>query len=336
MPNIIVIGASAGGVEPLREIVRALPADFQAAVFVVMHLAPSSPSLLPTILAGPSRIRVAAAVDGEPIVPSRVYVAPPDLHLLIEPGYVRLTRGPRENRHRPAIDPLFRTAARAYGKRVAGVVLTGMLDDGALGLYLVKSQGGTAIVQDPSEAMFPSMPKNGLKAVDIDYVLRAAEIGPKLIELDSGPWQPLEAARAKDILREFPRPEGEKMSEENDERVNGKPSIYTCPDCSGTLWEVRDGDLLRFRCRVGHAFSPDSMRDGYVEWVEGALWSAVRILEESASFERRLAGEAAARGDNSLADRFSDVAEGREQEANIIREMLMSKENPEERANEIA
>jgi two-component system chemotaxis response regulator CheB len=135
---------------------------------------------------------------------------------------------------------------------------------------------------------------------------------------------------------EFMRPEGEKMDEENDERINGKPSIFTCPDCNGTLWEVEEGGLARFRYRVGHAFSPEAMRDGYTDSIEGALWSVVRILEESASLERQLAAEAVARGDNPTADRFSDVALGREQQAAVIREMLMSKENPEEKANEIA
>lgn len=269
-------------------------------------------------------------------MPSRAYVAPPDLHLLIEPGYVRLTRGPRENRHRPAIDPLFRTAARVYGSRVAGIILTGMLDDGALGLHIVKSEGGVAIVQDPDDAMFPSMPANVLKIVDVDYALKASDIGPKIVELVHEPWQSLDKSRAKDVLREFPRPEGEKMSEQNDERIQGKPSMFTCPDCNGTLWEVQEENLIRFRCRVGHAFSPEAMRDGQTESIEAALWSAVRALEESASLERRLAGDAAARGDNMSADRFSDVAEGREQQAALIREMLMSKQNPEEKANESA
>jgi len=171
LANIIVIGASAGGVEPLRDIVTALPADLKAAVFIVMHVSPLTPSVLPNILTVPGRMRVAQAVDGDPIRPSHVYVAQPVLHMLIEPGYVRLTRGPRENRHRPAIDPLFRSAARAYGPRVMGIVLTGMLDDGTLGLHIVKSEGGIAIVQDPADAMFSAMPSNALKTVAVDYVL---------------------------------------------------------------------------------------------------------------------------------------------------------------------
>jgi len=336
VPNIIVIGASAGGVEPLRDLVRALPADLQAAIFIVMHVSPLNPSVLPNILSTQGRMKVSAAVDGESIQPSRVYVAQPDLHLLVEPGYIRLTRGPRENRHRPAIDPLFRTAARAYGPRVVGIVMTGLLDDGALGLHIVKSEGGIAIVQDPREAMFDAMPRNAIKAADIDYVLKVGQMPQKIQELVREPWESVESTRAKDILREFPRPEDEKMSEQYDERMTGKPSMFTCPDCNGTLWEVEEGDLLRFRCRVGHAFSPESMRDGYTESIEGALWSAVRILEESAALERTLAADAGLRGDNLTAQRFSDIALGREEEAGIIRDMLMSKNNPEEKANEIA
>ena len=250
MPNIIVIGASAGGVEPLRKLVHALPADLQAAIFIVMHVSPSNPSVLPNILSAQGRMKVAAAGDGEPIQPSRVYVAPPDLHLLVEPGYVRLTRGPGENRHRPAIDPLFRTAARAYGPRVMGIVLTGLLDDGALGLHIVKAEGGIAIVQDPTEAMFDSMPRSAMKTVDVDYVLKTVDMPGTIRDLVRESWESVESGRAKDILREFPRPEGEKMSEQYDERTNRKPSMFTCPDCSGTLWEVEEGEgeLLRFRC----------------------------------------------------------------------------------------
>jgi two-component system chemotaxis response regulator CheB len=334
VPNIIVIGASAGGVEPLRTIIKSLPADLPAALFVVMHLAPTSPSVLPSILRSAGGLEVNAAVHGEEIRPGHVFVARPDMHLLIEPGYVRLTRGPRENRHRPAIDPLFRTAARAYGSRVLGIVLTGMLDDGAQGLAVIKAEGGTTIVQNPDEAMFSSMPRNAMQTTQIDHVAKAAEIPELIRSLARERWQSVVAARARDIRAENPRMEGEKMDEQYDERRNGKPSMFTCPDCSGTLWEVMDGDLLRFRCRVGHAFSPESMRQGYTEWVEGALWSAVRVLEESASLERRLAGEAASRGDQIAADRFSDVAIGREQQAAVIRDILMAKGKREQNGDD--
>src|SRR5262249_37244138 len=152
-----VIGASAGGLDALREIVRPLPADFQAALFVVMHVSAESPSVLPNILAGVGKLNAVHPEDGEEIMPSHIYVAPPDHHMLIEPGKIRITHGPRENRHRPAIDPLFRTAARSYGQRVLGIVLSGNLEDGTVGLHIIKSEGGTTIVQDPNDATFPGM-----------------------------------------------------------------------------------------------------------------------------------------------------------------------------------
>ena len=166
MPNIIVIGASAGGVQALREIVSPLPANFTAAIFVVMHVGANAPSVIPQILNGAGALPAEHASDGDRILPSRIYVAPPDRHLLIEPGRVRVTRGPRENRHRPAVDPLFRSAARSYGPRVLGIVLTGNLDDGTVGLHIIKSEGGIAIVQDPNEAAFPSMPRNAIRSVN--------------------------------------------------------------------------------------------------------------------------------------------------------------------------
>jgi two-component system, chemotaxis family, protein-glutamate methylesterase/glutaminase len=336
MPNIVVIGASAGGVEPLSAIVRTLPEDLKAAIFIVMHISPTSPSVLPTILNRVGQLPTSAAEDLEPIEPGHVYIAPPDMHMLVEPGVIRLTRGPRENRHRPAIDPLFRTAAHAYGQRVLGILLTGMSDDGTLGLHVIKSEGGMAIVQDPREALFPSMPNSALKMVDVDFVLNAAEIPPKILELITEPWQNQDRVRAKQIKRQAKNPEGEKRDAEDDERIMGKPSMFTCPECSGTLWELRDGDVLRFRCRVGHAFSPEAMRDGYADSVEGALWGAVRILEESAALERRLSEEAAGRGDNMSATRFSDIAGGREEQAAMIRDLLMARHSHEENVDEIA
>src|SRR5262245_27408084 len=239
VPNIIVIGASAGGVEDLRSIARALPRNLQAAIFVATHMSPSAPSVLSKILSCPGGIRVAPAVDGEPIEPSRIYVATPDPHLLIEPGRVRLTKGPRENRQRPAIDPLFRTAAHAYGSRVLGIVLTGLLDDGALGLYLVKSEGGVAMVQDPREAMFDSMPRKAMEIVDVDYVLKAMDMPHVIRGLVRESWRPIEPERGRVIQRQAPSAEDERMNKADDEREMGTPSMFTCPDCSGTLWEVK-------------------------------------------------------------------------------------------------
>ncbi len=327
MPNIIVIGASAGGVGPLREIVRALPADLPAAIFIVMHLSPHAPSLLPQILSTSDSIRVDAAVDCERIQPSRVYVARPDLHMLIEPGRVHLTHGPKENRHRPAIDPLFRTAARAYGSRVLGIVLTGLMDDGAVGLHVVKHEGGMAIVQDPNDAMFPSMPESAMRKVPVDFVLPASEIARKIIEVVREPWTDEYPAGETVVTQPGPASKDENMPEEEDERLMGKPSAFTCPDCSGTLWEFDDGGMLRFRCRVGHAYSGDGVSAGYTESVEAALWTAVRSLQESASLEDKLAEQAFKRGDTNTGQNFREIARSRWEQSEIIRNMLLSKEN---------
>ena len=325
MPNIVVIGASAGGVEPLREIIRSLTAKLPAAVFVVMHLSASAPSALAQILSVNPAWKVTAATDGETIEPTRIYVAKPDLHMLVEPGRIRLTHGPRENRYRPSIDSLFRTAAWAYGPRVVGVVLTGSLDDGTVGLYVIKHEGGMAVVQDPKDALFPSMPESAIRQVPVDFILPAAQIGQKVVALVNDRWTEKEPSKANEIARDIPSPEGEKMKVEEDERWMGKPSPFTCPDCNGTLWEMEDGGLLRFRCRVGHAFSGDGVRAGYTESVEAALRAAVRPLEESAALEMRLGELALERGDKKAAARFKEVANGRQSEAQTIRSMLLSK-----------
>jgi two-component system, chemotaxis family, protein-glutamate methylesterase/glutaminase len=327
VPNIVVIGASAGGVEALRKLVAKLPQDLSAAIFVVMHLSPVAPSVLPQLLDSAGPLQATAASNGEPIQPSRIYVAPPDHHLLLERGFMRLTRGPRENRFRPAIDPLFRTAAKAYGREVLGIVLTGALGDGTAGLQIIKTAGGFAMVQDPKEALFDSMPLSAISAVHVDFVLPTAEIARKIVELVPARWneKPADPDRIKKQLSVL-----ENQSMEEDERAVGRPSAFTCPDCSGTLWELERDGLLRYRCRVGHAFSEDSMHAGYSESVEAAFWTAVRVLEESAALERRLAEQAMGRGQPSVAARFYDVAKGREEQAMILKGLLLAGDTPNE------
>ena len=191
--RLVVIGTSAGGVDALRRLLGALPADFPAAVAVVVHSAPESPGVLPDILGRASALEMAKTKSGEALKASRVYVAPPDFHLLIEPGNVRLTKGPRENRFRPAIDPLFRSAAQVFGPAAIGVILTGNLDDGTAGLWTIKRLGGVAIAQDPAEARFPSMPANAIHHVDVDHVVKLADIGPLLVRLTAAPVEDIDA-----------------------------------------------------------------------------------------------------------------------------------------------
>jgi two-component system chemotaxis response regulator CheB len=203
-----------------------------------------------------------------------------------------------------------------------------MLDDGVAGLQIVKSSAGMAIVQDPDDAMFPSMPTNALRTVKADHVLPVAEIPAKLIDLVREPWPPVPAASVRVTDEGIPLAKGKFPMD--DERVEGKLSSFTCPECNGSLWEIEDGELYRFRCRVGHAYTELSARAGYDESVEAALWSGVRALEESASLERRLADAARQRGDERAAVRFDDVAHSRETHAAVIREMLLSGENATE------
>src|ERR1044072_4950246 len=289
--DIIVIGASAGGVQALSTLVTDLPHNFPAAVFIVLHISANGPSLLPGILAREAKLEVAHAVDGEPIQRGRVYVAPPDQHLIIEDGSVRLVHGPKENLHRPSIDALFRSAARWAGPRAIGVVLTGARDDGKVGMRAVQQRGGITIVQDPLEAPFPSMPMSVMQDIQVDFSLPLREIAPLLDTLSREVAGEEERYPVPDNIEIESRIAEQKM-ESNEliasvERL-GKISKLTCPDCHGALWEITDQDILRYRCHVGHAFTAESLNEGQSEMLEVALWSAVRALEEQMILARRI------------------------------------------------
>ena len=257
--DIIVVGASAGGVEALVNLVHEFPADLSASVFVVFHIPAQSPSLLPNILSRAGLVKAVQPVDYQRIERGRIYIAPPDRHLLIEDGFMRVVLGPKENRHRPAIDPLFRSAAVAYGPQVVGVILTGSLDDGTAGLLAIKQRGGVAVVQDPRDAIYPSMPESALAHVKVDHCLPISRIGQLLVQLShEGVMQENIQPALEDMAREVRIAEMETNPLSEHEQV-GNPSAYSCPECGGVLWEVDDGELTRFRCRTGHAFSTESM-----------------------------------------------------------------------------
>ena len=320
--DIVVVGASAGGVETLIKLAEKLPAGLPASVFVVLHIPPQNPSLMPEILSRSGRLKAVHPGDGEAIQQGCIYVAPPDLHLLVEQGYVHLLRGPKENRHRPAIDPLFRSAAVAYGPRVVGVVLTGSLDDGTAGLLAVKRLGGVAIVQDPADALYPSMPLNALEHVNVDYKLPVSEIGPLIAHLA---YEPVDQEGAYHVPEEMEiemRITAMNMDALNNGKQAGTPSVFSCPECGGVLWEIQDGELARFRCRVGHAYSIESMMAAQAEEVEEALWAALKTLEESVSLSRRLRDQASQRGQDWLAQRFEGKLRDAEQRAEMIRSVL--------------
>ncbi len=316
--DIVVIGASAGGVEAVTGLVKEFPADLGAAIFVVLHVAAGYKSVLPRILSSAGPLAAEHARNGEPIIPNRIYVARPDHHLLLHDSQVRVVRGPRENGYRPAIDPLFRTAAFAYGPRVIGVVLSGALDDGTAGLLSIRGQGGVAVVQDPSDALVDAMPRSALKNVDVDHVASAAELGALLPELvretveDVRPPPPLlERESALDLSG----------STEGVLKV-GSPSSLACPGCGGVLNEVRDGDLVRFRCQVGHAYAPESLYLEQRAHLEGALWAALRALEEQAALSRRMATRARELGHNRSSVRYGERAVAAEAQARTVREAL--------------
>lgn len=326
MPDhgIVVVGASAGGVEALADLAASLPPDLPAAVFVVLHLPSTRSSALPDILSRRGPLPAAHVKDGEPIEPGRVYVAPPDHHVLLRSGHVHLARGPRENGHRPAVDPLFRSAAREYGSRVIGVVLSGALDDGTAGLAAIKTRGGLAVVQEPADALYPGMPTSALEHVPVDHVQPVAAMGALLARLTA---EPAGAARPAPADMEV-EVEVEGFSLEAMEGEHpGQPSGFSCPDCNGVLWEIQDGDLQRFRCRVGHAWSPESLLTQQSEGLEAALWIALRSLEERAALARKLAAPARRRGHTITASRFEEQAAEAQQAARLVRNLLLDRAN---------
>lgn len=326
--DIIVIGASAGGVEALKTLIHELPADIPAAIFIVLHLPAQGPSLMPKILNRVTSLSVMPAAHDAPIQHGTIYVAIPDHHLLIRKDRIQVMRGPRENRHRPAVDPLFRTAAYVYGARVIGVVLSGALDDGTAGLSAIKRRGGLALVQDPEEALYPSMPRSAIENVQVDAVLPLAGLAVRLDELAR---TPADVAAASPVTNEMMQ-EVEIMGLdpellENPNKV-GPPSEFSCPECGGVLHEINDENMIRFRCRVGHAFSPESMLAEQSEALEVALWTALNTLEESVSLSRRMARRSEQSGQTWLAQRFHDKAHEADQRAAVIRQVLLKDETP--------
>ena len=310
----------------MRELARGLPSNLPAAVFIVLHLPPASPSLLPRILNKSGPLRAHHAINGETIERGRIYIAPPDHHLLIERERVRVVRGPKENRARPAADPLFRSAAQSYGTRVVGVVLSGALDDGTAGLAAIKRRGGLTVAQDPEEALYPSMPRSARENVTLDHCLPIAGIAPLLRQLASVPAKDDKVYPTPEILKVETRISRLEESEMEDVEKIGELSAFTCPDCRGALWELRDGDLLRFRCHVGHAFSAESLMADQSEELENALWAALRSLEENAALARRMAARAGERNHTVSVTQFEENARQVEQHAAVIRQVLHNSE----------
>jgi two-component system chemotaxis response regulator CheB len=322
--DIVVIGASAGGVEALSRLVSALPADLPASVFITIHFPSQGISVLPRILARAGKLEVEHAEDGEKIKHGRIYVAPPDRHLLLSRGVIRLVRGPTENGNRPAIDPMFRSAAVAYGPRVIGVVLTGNLDDGTAGLMAVKRRNGIALVQNPMDAMFPSMPASAAQNVEPHEILKLDEVAAAIVRhvAEEVPDGMESAPAASDVGENALSAFDLNMIEQPDQHP-GTPSGFGCPDCGGALWALRDGDLIRFRCRVGHGWSSDGLIERQDAALEAALWSALRALEESVALADQMATRFEKRSQAALASRYREAAASGRQRAEVIRDVLL-------------
>jgi two-component system, chemotaxis family, protein-glutamate methylesterase/glutaminase len=320
---LVVVGASAGGVEALRALVARLPSELDAAVLVVLHIPRGAQSVLPAILSRSATMPAAHAVDGESLESGRIYVAPVDHHLLVLDGRVRLSRGPTENGHRPAVDPLFRSAARAYGPRVIGIVLSGSLDDGTAGAAVVVNRGGRLLVQDPEDALHASMPRSALVNIGAERVLPAHELGPAVAELlksqaDSGKTERTDADDDL-VALETAMANLEDLTAED---LPAQPSGLGCPSCHGALFELPGVPVPRYRCRVGHAWSPESLIDEQAEALDGALWTALRSLEEKAALCRRMAAMSRNRGSTSMATRYEGRSVEAEEAARQIRKLI--------------
>ena len=324
--DIVVVGTSAGGVEALRALVGGLPQDFPGSIFIVMHTAPDSPGVLAEILDRSGPLPAAHATNREHIRPGHIYVAPPDVHMLLEPGLVRLTHGPKENRFRPAIDPLFRSAAQVFGPRVVGVILTGGLDDGVSGLWAIKRLGGVAVVQDPDEAFMPSMPWSALKQVEVDYRLPLAEIPAVLARLASRTVAEQGGYEVPEELEVEVKVAMEDNALESGIMKLGSPSVFTCPDCHGTLLQLKENGRTRYRCHTGHAFSADSLLAELTESVEDTLWTAIRSIAESAMLMRHMAEHVRESGDGA-AEHFIEKARDAERRGELVRRAVFDHEN---------
>ena len=301
--DVVVIGASAGGVEALLKLVATLPPAMPAAIFIVLHLPPSPTSRLPQLLTRAGPLPACYPLHGQAIEPGRIYIAPPDMHMTLDATGIRVLRGPMENGHRPAVDPLFRTAARFFRERVIGVVLTGALDCGTAGLQAVQAFGGMTVVQDPEDAFCADMPRSALRHLHADHVLPLAEIPALLAQLVAMTPTPARAVRDLD-------------AEIVDKSL---PTSIVCPSCGGAMTESEVGGLLQFRCHVGHAFSLEGMASEQAHALEAALWAATRALQESEDLARRMA----LRAGGDMAQRFIAKAESMRQHSQQIERILL-------------
>ena len=328
--DIVVIGSSAGGVYALRELVSGLPANFTASVFIIQHIAAFSPSMLPEILSRSGRLDARHPQDGETIQPATIYIAPPDHHMLIEGDHIVVRKGPKENRFRPSIDALFRSAAYNYGTRVIGIVLTGLLNDGTSGMWTVKRLGGLTLVQQPGDALYPSMPESVLEYVDVDHILPLADMALLLGQLthEKAP----EPITTPVIDHEMAQLKAEVATAAQTSAFEqgilslGQLTPLTCPECHGALVSFQEGKLIRYRCHTGHAFTADGLLSEVTQSIEDTLWQAVRGIEESIMLLEQASTQLIAAGHTDTAEQYRAKAAEATHRAARIREQIFSQE----------
>lgn len=320
LPRLVVIGASTGGLGALRKIVSGLPAEFPAAVLVAVHIG-NNRSVLPELLAAHSALAVRHAADGEILTPGTVLIAPPDRHLLVTANRVQLSHGPKENFARPAIDPLFRSAAIAHRECVIGIVLTGTLDDGTVGLQAIKAYGGMALVQDPAGADAPGMPLSALEHVEVDLCLPLDRIADELVRLVDEPIVSNHHPVSAESSQEDQFASGGLSRMEDLDKI-ANPSAFTCPECGGSLWEIEGAMPQRFRCHVGHGYTAQTLIYLQDHVVEDALWAAVRALHEKENLLKRFATSASEPGKADAAAEYERAASRSREAANVLVKLI--------------
>ena len=318
--DVLAIGTSAGGFEALRFLAGEFSRDFPASVVVTIHLSNQFRSELDAILTQAGPLPASFAVDGEKLERSHIYIAPTERHLIVEQGHLRLGSGPRENNARPALDPLFRSAALCCGPRTVGAVLTGTLGDGAAGLSALKQCGGITVVQDPGDAAFSEMPTTALARSHPDHIVGLAGMPvlfEKLARQPAGQAAPVPG----NLEYEVNIASGGRGSMHEMDRI-GRRSVLACPDCHGVMWEIDDGDLVRYRCHVGHAYSAEVMSLALDENLRHAFGSALRALDERCALARKLETQARTGGQTRVAESWAAKAFEFDAEAQIIRDSI--------------
>ena len=328
MPNnkslfIVVIGSSAGGLNAISELVSQLPQELNAAILIVLHLSKAAlGDILINRIQKSTSLPCKIAEDKEKIKAGHIYVGPPDAHLLLKKDSIIIGHGPAENRFRPSIDVLFRSAAASHSEKVIGVILTGFLNDGTAGMMAIKQSGGYCIVQDPNEAEYPDMPLAVLENMEVDDCVSLKNMGKAIAEI-------INNAEVKGIVAPDKIIAESKLSERSATTIEGisrlgEKTIYACPDCGGGLWRIEDGKIKHYRCHIGHSYSEDDLLVKQSETTENTLWVAVRMMEERKLFLRKIAKENDDKGLQRLGSEYSRRAEDLEQHIEKLKELLFA------------